>query len=56
MTEETKEAVQRALNGEDHSKGALYFMARRLARKSSARWFDENLKWLFKHGEHEFFR
>lgn len=56
VTEETKEAVQRALNGEDHSKGALYFMARRLARKSSARWFDEKLKWLFKHGEHEFFR
>ncbi|TAH65775.1 MAG: cell wall hydrolase [Anaerolineaceae bacterium] len=56
ITKETKEAVQRAMDGEDYSEGALYFMARRLARKSSAKWFDNNLKWLFKHGEHEFFK
>lgn len=56
VTAETKEAVQRAINGEDHSEGALYFMARRIARKSSAKWFDNNLQWLFKHGEHEFFK
>lgn len=56
ITEETKEAVQRAINGEDHSKGALYFMARKIARKSSAKWFDENLTWLFKHGAHEFYK
>lgn len=56
VTKETKEAVQRAINGEDYSKGALYFMARRLAKKSSIKWFDNNLEWLFKHGEHEFFR
>ena len=31
------------LDGEDYSEGALYFMARRIARKSSARWFDNNL-------------
>lgn len=56
VTNETKEAVRRALDGEDHSEGALYFMARRLARKSSAKWFDDSLQWLFKHGEHEFFK
>lgn len=56
VTEETKEAVQRALNGEDYSQGALYFMARKLARKSSVKWFDNNLKWLFKHGAHEFYK
>lgn len=56
VTEETKEAVQRAISGEDHSEGALYFMARKLAKKSNTRWFDNNLKWLFKHGAHEFFR
>jgi N-acetylmuramoyl-L-alanine amidase len=56
ITEDTKEAVRRAINGEDYSEGALFFMARRLARKSSAKWFDNNLEWLFKHGEHEFFR
>lgn len=56
ITKETKEAVQRAVDGEDHSEGALFFMARKLARKSSARWFDNNLKWLFKHGGHEFYK
>lgn len=56
VTEETKEAVQRALDGEDYSEGALYFMARKLAKKSNAKWFDNNLKWLFKHGTHEFFK
>ncbi len=56
VSSKTKEAVKRALEGEDYSKGALYFMSRKLAKKSSARWFDENLKWLFKHGGHEFYK
>lgn len=56
VTDKTKEAVKLALEGEDYSDGALFFMARKRARVSSARWFDNNLKWLFKHGGHEFFR
>jgi N-acetylmuramoyl-L-alanine amidase len=56
ITDETREAVQRAIDGEDYSEGALYFMARRLAKKSSVKWFDNNLKWLFKHGDHEFYK
>lgn len=56
VSNETKEAVQRALNGEDYSQGALYFIARKIAKKSSVKWFDNNLKWLFKHGGHEFYR
>ena len=56
VSKETKEAVQRALNGEDYSQGALYFMSRKLAKKSSIKWFDNNLKWLFKHGSHEFYK
>lgn len=56
VTQETKDAVQRAVNGEDYSEGALFFMARKLARKSSTKWFDNNLKWLFKHGAHEFYK
>lgn len=56
VTKETKEAVQRAIDGEDYSEGAIYFMARRLARKSSVKWFDNNLHWLFKHGGHEFYK
>ncbi|NLY48465.1 MAG: cell wall hydrolase [Clostridiales bacterium] len=56
VSEETREAVKRAISGEDYSQGALYFMARKLARKSSIKWFDSNLELLFKHGEHEFFK
>lgn len=56
VTEDSREAVLRAMKGEDYSEGALYFMARKRAKKSSAKWFDENLDWLFKHGGHEFFK
>ena len=56
VTKKTREAVQLALEGEDHSEGALFFMARKRARASSAKWFDNNLKWLFKHGGHEFYK
>jgi len=56
VSKKTKEAVKRALEGEDYSEGALYFMARKRARTSSARWFDNNLTWLFKHGGHEFYK
>lgn len=54
ITEETEEAVERALQGEDYSEGALYFMARK--RTNKANWFDQHLKWLFKHGGHEFYK
>ncbi len=56
VSEKTEEAVKRALEGEDYSEGALYFMARKRTKKSSARWFDDNLEWLFKHGGHEFYK
>lgn len=56
ITSETQEAVQRALEGEDYSEGALYFMSKKRARKSSVKWFDQNLDWLFKHGGHDFYK
>jgi len=56
ISKETKEAVQRVLQGEDYSQGALYFSARDKADKSNMRWFDKNLKFLFQHGGHEFFK
>ncbi|MDF2542740.1 MAG: putative rane protein [Herbinix sp.] len=56
ISKETKEAVKRALSGEDYSEGAVYFMARKSTKSSSAKWFDRNLEWLFKHGGHEFFK
>lgn len=54
-TKETIEAVERALDGEDISEGALYFVARAKASKKGLRWFDKNLQFLFKHGNHEFY-
>ena len=55
VSEETIEAVERALQGEDISLGALYFAARKYADKERMKWFDENLTFLFQHGGHEFF-
>lgn len=56
VTQETVDAVDRALAGEDYSQGALYFMNRRAATGKNASWFDRKLSYLFKHGNHEFFR
>jgi len=54
-TETTIEAVERVLDGEDFSEGALYFMSRTRSSKKGSRWFDKNLQFLFKHGGHEFY-
>lgn len=56
VTEETEQAVNRALGGEDHSEGALYFMNRKRSSKKNIRWFDSHLDYLFRHGAHEFFK
>lgn len=56
VTDETRNAVSRALSGEDISEGALYFMNRSKSASRNVRWFDTNLEYLFKHGEHEFFK
>lgn len=56
ISDETINAVERALLGEDISQGALYFAARKYADSAKMKWFDENLKYLFVHGGHEFFK
>lgn len=55
VTEETREAVEKALYGEDYSQGALFFSARSKANPNDMAWFDHNLKWLFQYGGHEFY-
>lgn len=55
VSDETKEAVERVLAGEDYSQGAMYFAARRMANPKAMRWFDSSLRYLFRHGVHEFF-
>ena len=55
ISTETIEAVNQVLQGEDNSRGALYFAARKKADAKNMRWFDEELEWLFAYGGHEFF-
>ena len=55
VTPDTIRCVDRALDGEDYSNGALYFMNRRASGKQAS-WFDSSLTYLFAHGGHEFFR
>lgn len=55
ITEDTIEAVDRALDGEDYSEGALFFMARESSDDSNVEWFDSKLKPLFSYGGHEYF-
>lgn len=56
VSEETIECVQRALDGEDYSQGALYFMNRKASYSGNVGWFDNQLTYLFGHGSHEFFK
>lgn len=55
ISKDTVKAIERVMEGEDYSKGALFFSARSRASKSNMRWFDNNLEYLFKYGGHEFF-
>ncbi len=54
--EDTIEAVEAALRGEDYSDGALYFMARKYADGDNVKWFDDNLDCVLVHGGHEFYK
>lgn len=56
ISEETQNAVKRALMGDDISEGALYFAARKYADSEKMKWFDNHLTFLFEHGGHEFFK
>lgn len=55
VTGETIEAVDRVLQGEDMTGGALYFAARKYADPEKMKWFDNSLVKLFEYGGHEFF-
>lgn len=55
ISQSTLNAVNRAVEGEDISKGALFFMARKYSAQSSVEWFDSNLQYLFSYGGHDFY-
>ena len=56
VKDSTIEAVERALNGEDNSRGALFFMNRRASNRGASSWFDSSLSYLFSYGGHEYFK
>ena len=56
ISDTTISAVKRAVEGEDISEGALFFLARKYSSKSSVDWFDSELVYLFSHGGHDFYR
>ena len=51
ISQETLNAVERALNGEDYSNGALYFRSVRC----NSTWFDNKLTRVTEHGNHIFY-
>lgn len=55
ITDSTVEAVDRVLQGEDYSEGALFFLARGSAELKNADWFDASLEKLFEYGGHEYY-
>lgn len=56
ITDSTVSAVDRAVEGEDISKGALFFMAREYSEEENVEWFDETLTYLFSYGGHDFYK
>lgn len=56
ISDTTRNAVSRALSGEDISQGALFFLARKDSASSNVKWFDDTLVYLYSYGGHEFFR
>ncbi len=52
----TRKAVESALAGDDKSRGALFFVAKSMTSRRAYSWFDNNLKFLFKHGVHSFYK
>lgn len=55
VSEETYDAVERALMGEDLSEGALYFVSEKYADPEKLEWFHSKLTLLYSHGGHNFY-
>lgn len=56
ISDSTVRAVKRALDGEDISEGALFFMAREYSADDNVDWFDETLTYLYSYGGHGFYK
>lgn len=56
VSNETKAAVERAMYGEDISKGAMYFISSKAVSEEKKSWFYGKLTYLFDYGRHSFFK
>lgn len=56
VSDTTREAVNCAIDGEDYSLGALFFLEREYSETKNIEWFDSSLNFLFKHGVHSFYK
>ena len=56
VTQSTKNAVRRALNGEDNSQDSLYFMNPNASSSKNVKWFRNNLKYVKTIDCHEFYK
>lgn len=56
ISEETKQAVNKALEGMNLAQGALYFMNPDQADSNNVRWFQSSLRYLFQYGSHSFYK
>ena len=55
VSDETRDSVKQALKGTDYSEGALFFIQKSAAEEHNVKWFEKDLKRLFKYGVHEFY-
>ena len=55
VTDDTREAVRQVMAGVDYSEGALFFIQKDASDKHNIKWFENNLKFLFKYGVHDFY-
>ncbi len=56
ISDSTREAVKLALEGEDYSEGALFFVAKSMTSSGAYAWFDNSLEFLFDYGVHSFYK
>nr|MBQ8252809.1 cell wall hydrolase [Lachnospiraceae bacterium] len=56
VSEQTRKAVDNALEGEDNTNGALYFVNASKADPSNLTWFENCLSFRVEHGGHRFYK
>lgn len=56
ISRQTRDAVRKALQGEDDTGGSLYFVAPKIANQSNYAWFQKALCLKVEHGGHFFYR